>query len=263
MIPQLRLHDGSNAPRRRRVSLACAALTATLAVTAAACGSSGPSDGALAGKSATAVLTTSIKAYHRQASVGFVTKTVAGKVSTIEIGATSDTEASESVRTNTQPLLQAVLTGGTAYLRAGTQFLEEQLSLSDQQAAAYAGKWISFQKGNPGYSSIVQSLSRGEAILQFVPEQPNLRVAGDTSFGGHSVVAVTGSPSSAAAAGTTAKVTLFVSTTAPYLPLGATVEVDNTGGGNVERVATVFGKYNAKVDPKAPTGATPITSLTS
>ena len=60
-----------------------------------------------------------------------------------------------------------------------------------------------------------------------------------------------------------ATVTLFVSTTAPYLPLGATVQVNQNTGQNVERVASVYGKYNQKVDPKAPTGAIPITSLVS
>jgi hypothetical protein len=256
---------GTRAPARRphRVGLTFAALTAGLGVAASACGSSGPSEGALAGKSATAVLSLSIKAYHRQHSVSFVTKTVAGKASTVQVGATSEKAASESVRSSTVPVLQAILVDGSAYLRAGTQFLEQQLSLSTAQAAAHAGEWISFQKGNPGYSSITQSLSAAEAILEFVPEEPHLRVAGATTFGGQSAVAVTGSPATAPGAGTTATVTFFVSTTAPYLPLGATVQVNNDGGHNIERVASVYGKYNQKVDPKAPTGAVPITSLVS
>ncbi len=217
----------------------------------------------MAGKSATAILSISIKAYHRQKSVSFVTKTVAGKASTVQVGATSTDAASESVRSSTLPVLQAVLVSGTAYLRAGSQFLEQQLSLSTAQATAHAGQWISFQKGDPGYSSITQSLSAGEAIVQFVPEEPNLSVGGATTFGGQSAVAVKGSPASSSPAGTVTTVTLFVSTVAPYLPLGATVQVDDNGGRNVERVASVYGKYNHKVDPKAPTGAVPITSLTS
>ncbi len=160
------------------------------------------------------------------------------------------------------PVLQAILVDGSVYLRAGTQFLEQQLSLSTAQAAAHSGQWISFQKGDPGYSTITQSLSAGEAIVSFVPEEPKLRVAGATTFQGQSAVAVTGSPASTSG-GTVATVTMFVSTTAPYLPLGATVQVNQNTGQNVERVASVYGKYNEKVDPKAPTGAVPITSLTS
>jgi hypothetical protein len=249
--------------RSGRVALTFAALTVVLGVAASACGSSGPSEGALAGKSPTAVLSTSIKAYHLQKSVTFVTKTVAGKASTVQVGAVSATAASESVRSSTLPVLQAILVDGSAYLRAGSQFLEQQLSMSAAQAAAHAGQWISFQKGDPGYSSITQSLSAGEAIVSFVPEEPNLRVSGATTFQGQSAVAVTGSPSSSPASGTTATVTFFVSTTAPYLPLGATVQVDNDNGKNIERVASVYGKYNQKVDPKAPSGAVPVTSLVS
>jgi hypothetical protein len=259
-----RTAGGRRAPRGRRRGLVYCfvALTGVLGVTASACGNSGPSEGALAGKSATAVLSLSIKAYHRQKSVTFVTKTVAGKASTVQVGATSEKAASESVHSSTLPILQAILVNGTVYLRAGTQFLEQQLSLSTAQAAAHSGQWISFQKGNPGYSSIAQSLSAGEAIVSFVPEEPHLRVSGVTSFQGQSAVAVTGSPSSSPA-GTTDTVTLFVSTTAPYLPIGATVQVNQNTGQNVERVASVYGKYNQKVDPKAPTGAVPITSLVS
>ena len=205
----------------------------------------------------------SVKAYHHQKSVSFVTKTVAGKASTTQVGAVSEKAASESVSSSTLPVLQAVLVDGAVYLRAGTQFLEQQLGLSTSQAAAHAGQWISFQKGDPGYSTISQSLSAGEAIVSFVPEEPNLRVSGATTFQGRSAVAVTGSPASSPGAGTVATVTLFVSTVAPYLPLGATVQVNENTGKNIERVASVYGKYNQKVDPKAPTGAVPITSLVS
>ena len=175
-----------------------------LGVAASACGSSGPSEGALAGKSATAILSISIKAYHRQKSVSFVTKTVAGKASTVQVGAVSEAAASESVRSSTLPVLQAILVNGSAYLRAGSQFLEQQLSLSTAQATAHAGQWISFQKGDPGYTSITQSLSAGEAIVPFVPEEPNLRVAGVSSFQGQSAVAVSGSTASSPPAGTVA-----------------------------------------------------------
>jgi hypothetical protein len=249
--------------RRRGVAYVFVALTVLLGVAASACGNSGPSEGALAGKSATAILSLSVSAYHRQKSVSFVTKTVAGKASTVQVGATSDKAASESVSSSNVPVLQAVLVDGSVYLRAGTQFLEQQLSLSTAQASAHAGQWISFQKGDPGFSSISQSLSAGEAIVSFVPEEPKLRVAGATTFQGQSAVAVTGSPTSSSGAGTVATVTMFVSTTAPYLPLGATVQVNQNTGQNVERIASVYGKYNERVDPKAPTGAIPITSLTS
>ena len=100
VMPGHRTEPGRRAPmsRRRGVAYGFVALTAVLGVAASACGNSGPSEGALAGKSATAVLSISVKAYHRQKSVSFVTKTVAGKTSTVQVGAISKKAASESVQ---------------------------------------------------------------------------------------------------------------------------------------------------------------------
>ena len=254
--------DGADRwPRRRRVTPVSVALTATLVLAAASCSSS-PSEGALQGKSATAILSISVSAYHRQKSVHFVTKTVAGAANTVEVGATSGSAAIETVTSGTTPVLQAVLKDGTAYLRASSDVLQRTFNLKASTANANAGKWVSMEKGDPGYAAVTESLSTGDAIFQFVPEEPNLKVGGVTQFGGQTAVAVVGSPAGSVSAGTTVRVTMFVSTTAPYLPLGATLQVDNDDGTNIERVATVYGKWTQKVDPPDPQGATPITSLT-
>ncbi len=237
-------------------------LTALVAVTAAACSNSAPSEGALQGKTATAITGMSIEAYHRQQSVAFVTKTVVGKTSTVEVGATSRAgAAAETVTTNGQPVIDAVFVDNVAYLRSTASFLEHSLNLSTSTATAYAGKWISFQEGDAAYKGLVSSLSPTQAIEQFVPEEPNLRVAGATSVGGRTAVAVSGSPSGQVRAGNTAISTLFVSTTAPYLPTSSTVEVKSTTGKTAERLASVYGKYNKPVHPIAPKGATPFSSL--
>ncbi len=235
-----------------------------MAVSANACDNSGPSEGALQGKSATAITGLAITAYHRQQSVSFVTKTLVGKTTTIEVGSTTrDGSAAESVTTNGQPVIDAVLVNHVAYLRATSSVLESSLQLSASSATAYAGKWISLTEADPGYDDVVNSLSPTEAINHFVPEEPNLRVAGLTSVGGRSVVAVTGSPTAQVETGNTASTTLFVSTAAPYLPTSATVVVKSAAGQTSERLASVYGKYNEKVDPVAPKGATPISSLSS
>lgn len=227
-----------------------------MSLAAAACGNSGPSEGSLQGKTATAVVGLSVTAYHRQQSVAFVTRTVVGKTTTVEVGATDrGGAAAETVTTNGQPAIDAVLVHHVVYLRAAATFLEHSLSLSSSTATAYEGKWISFQEGDTDYEALVNSLTPTQAIQEFVPEEPNLRVAGVTSVGGHAAVAVTGSPSGQVQAGNTAATTLFVSTTAPYLPLSATV-VAKSAGKTTERLATVFGKYNEPVDPIAPKGAT-------
>jgi hypothetical protein len=241
----------------------CIAAVVGVALTAAACSSnSGPSEGALTGKTPTAIVSTSVKAYHAQTAVHFVTKTITGSQTTTQVGATSATAAVETVQSGKQALLDAVLSDGVAYLRSGSQLLQNTLGLSATAATAHAGSWISLQKGNTGYSVITQSLASSEAIAAFLPEEPGLKVDGATSFSGHDAVAVQGSPAGQLSPGSTAIVTIFVSTTAPYLPLGATLVVKNSSGKTIESAASVYGKWNLKVDPKPPSGATPITSIT-
>jgi hypothetical protein len=232
-------------------------------VIAAACGSSGPSEGALAGKSATAITSLSVTAFHHQRSLAFVTKTILGTTTTVETGATtrSGEAAAETVTTNGQPAVDAVLVNRMVYVRAVSSFLEHALNLSSSTATAYAGKWISIAQGDATYRGLVASLTPTQAIVQFVPEEPNLHVAGATSVGGRNAVAVVGSPQGQVAAGNTATTTLFVSTTAPYLPISSTVDVKSATGKTAERLVSVYGKYNDSVDPIAPKGATALSSI--
>jgi hypothetical protein len=250
--------------RRRKRSLLTASvgMTATLAITASACGSGGPSEGALQGKSATAITSLAITAFHTQKSVTFATKTVAGSKSTLESGSTSKAAASETLVSGGTPLLQSRLVSGIAYVRAGASVLQNSLHLPADVATAHAGQWISLQKGDAAYKLVVDSLSRSSAIYQFVPEEPGLHVAGATTVAGHEAVAIVGSGLGGIAAGTKATSTLFVSTTAPYLPISSTLVVKNFSGRVIERVAAVYGKWGEPVDPIAPKGATPISSLT-
>jgi hypothetical protein len=244
--------------------VASAGAVVALALTGAACSSSAaaPSEGAFAGKSPTQIISTSLQAYHRQKSVHFVTKTVAGSTSTVQVGAASAAASQETVTSGKSTVLDAILTGGTAYLRGGAQLLQNTLGLSPTAATAHQGAWISAAQGQTGYSTISQALGPSEAIATFVPESPGLKVDGATRFSGHDAVAVEGSPAGQLSAGSTGKITLFVSTTAPYLPLGATLVVKNAKGKSIESAASVYGKWNQKVNPKAPAGATPVTSIT-
>jgi hypothetical protein len=264
-VPHTLTHSEDREARRGSSLRAVAvALTALVAVTVAACGNNAPSEGGLQGKTATAITGVSVTAFHRQQSVAFVTKTSVGKTTTIEVGATDRSgAAAETVTTNGEPVIDSVLVDRVVYLRAAASFLEHSLSFSSTTATANEGKWISFQKGDTGYQALVNSLTPTQAVEEFVPEEPNLRVAGVTSVGGQTAVAVAGSPSGQVSAGNTATTTLFVSTTAPYLPLSATVVAKSAAGKTTERLASVFGKYNKPVDPIAPKRATPFSSISS
>jgi hypothetical protein len=122
---------------------------------------------------------------------------------------------------------------------------------------------LAVKKGDADYSTIASSVSPTSAIELFVPEEPHLHVAGAVTFSGHSAVAVEGTTAASSSTNDVGSVTLFVSTTAPYLPLGATLVVTNSSGQVVEREAALYGKWNKKVAPIAPKDATPVSSLTS
>jgi hypothetical protein len=257
-------HDRHPAPTtrralRRRGSIA-AIVVGGLGVLLSACGG-GPSAGALQGKSATEVVGLSISAFHRQHSFHFVSKTVYGKQTQVQIGDVSKSSAAESLQSGKHPILDAVLVDGAAYLRAGTKLLENTLALSTSVATAHSGTWLALGKGDAAYSEVADSLSATSAIEVFVPEEPNLHIAGVVTFSGQNALAVEGTSLAAPSNGGVAEVTLFVSTSSPFFPLGATLVVTNPSGKVVERDAALFGRWNERVAPRVPRGATPLASI--
>jgi hypothetical protein len=234
-------------------------VVAGLGALLSACG--GPSAGALQGKSAADVVSLSITAFHHQHSFHFVSKTVDGTQTQIQIGDVSKPSAAESVQSGSHPVLDAVLVGGVAYLRAGTKLLEGAIGLSDSAATAHSGTWLAIKKGDAAYSEVAGTLSATSAIEFFVPEQPHLRVGGVVTFSGQDALAVEGSSAAAPTNGDVGDITLFVSTVSPFLPLGATLVVKDRTGKVVERDAALFGKWNERVAPTVPRGATPLSSI--
>jgi hypothetical protein len=231
-----------------------------LVAVAAAC-SSTPTEGALQGKSPTAIVSTSIVAFHHQKSFHFVTKTVTDSSSTVQIGDISGAAAVETIQSGNVPVLQSVLAAKTVYIRAGASFLQNTFSLPASAAAAHAGMWISLDHGDGPYASVVSSLSATSAIQVFVPEEPDLRVGGATKFAGQDVVAIEGSPSGTLTPGTNAVDTLFVSTTSPYLPVAATLVITSLSGKVLQREASVFGKWNDTIKYTVPKSTTPFASI--
>lgn len=218
----------------------------------------------MAGKTPTQIVSLSVKAFHHQRSFHFVTRTVQGSHTQTQVGDVSKTAATETVAAKGSLVVQAIRSRNVAYIRAGKELLQSVLGLSAATATQQAGKWISVQKGDAAFNAVAGSLAPTAAIQLFVPEEPNLHVGGATQLGGQSAVAVVGSTAATPQAGETAVVTLFVSTTAPYLPLGGTLVVTNTDRNHtvVERQASLYGKWNESVRVEVPKNATPVSSLT-
>lgn len=245
--------------RRTMATGTTLAVLAATAATAASCG--GSPEGALAGKSATDIVSLSVTALHHQRSFHFVSKIVDGSQTQLQVGDIGKAAAAETITTGKKVVADAVLDHGTVYIRANTQLLENALSLPDTTATAETGDWVSVSKGDAVYSSVSSSLTATSAIELFVPEEPHLKVDGATTFEGQSVVAVSGSSTASPSTDVLGTVTLFVSTTAPFLPVGATLVVSQPGGKVVEREATLYGRWGERIRPLAPSGATPWSSL--
>jgi hypothetical protein len=230
----------------------------------AACGNSAPSEGALQGKTAPDIVHLSITAFHHQRSVHYATRTTGGSSSnTTQVGAVSTTKGGVTVAEGKTTLLELLLEHNVIYVRGGANVLETVLGVPTAAATAHAGKWLSVSKGEAGFLQLEAYMSPTTAIKALVPQEPDLKVAGVTQFSGQPAVAVKGSPSVGVSPGTYATVTLFVSTSAPYLPLGATLQVQSVKGNKTtERLAAVYGRWNQRLDPQVPKNAVPVATLT-
>ena len=116
----------------------------------------------------------------------------------MQVGATSETAATESVRSSTVPVLQAILVDGSAYLRAGVAVPRAATQPVDRSGGG-ARRGVDLVP--EGESRLLQHHAvpqRGRGNCPVRAEEPHLRVAGATTFGGQSAVAVTGSPATAA-----------------------------------------------------------------
>jgi hypothetical protein len=148
---------------------------------------------------------------------------------------------------------------GAAYLRGDAAFLQNGLGFSVSGAASYAGKWISFGPADPGYQQLVSGDTLGSALSESTPSG-TLTLTPTRTVGGRQVVGVSGGlPPDMARGGATGSVVLYVSTTAPYLP----VEVVERGslGGQSGTATITFSGWGEPVVVQAPAGAVAFASL--
>ena len=120
---------------------------------AAACGNSGPSEGALAGKTATAVTAHPFGPF--TAAVGAVFhQDVVGKDHHAPGRCDQRVRRRvETVTTNGVPVIDAVVVDHVAYVRTTQAVLEQTFSLPAGTASSYSGKWISLSSGDAGYQA--------------------------------------------------------------------------------------------------------------
>lgn len=232
-------------------------------VLAAACGSSstGPGTGTLTGKDATEVLALAQAAMTAaNQSFHFVDETKQGSSTVTLIGDDTSGGAHQTVEGSISALEVLRTASGGLYVRGASVALERALGLSTTVAAANAGKWISLQPDDAPYTTVAVALDPQKEIESYIPTAP-LQLEKPRDFRGRVVIGVTGAAPSSAASGTGKTVTLYVPTKAPYTPLGATLSYGSGSTSGIE--AVVFGDWGETINPSAPSGAVPYSSLVS
>ncbi len=174
---------------------------------------------------------------------------------------TYDVATGQGVQTITggdQGNARLVVLPSIAYMNADAAFLQNALGMPALEALHYGGQWLSVSPGDPVYAQIVSGVTLPSALLESTPTG-HLTVVRAT-FDGRAVMAVRGGlPKDAAASGAAGTTTLYVSTTAPYLPV-AVVE-HGTLSGQSGTTTIRFSAWHEPVTAQAPTGATPISAI--
>ncbi len=139
------------------------------------------------------------------------------------------------------------------YVRANSGALKTFFGLPAALAARFAGRWISFKHGQPGYQSVTAGVTVPEVIseLRLRPPLSTLPAAAN----GGSLVRIRG-----------------IAPAAEGAPAGATAIIDVTGAGRVlpvsmqisfgnDRSVMTFSDWGETVHVKAPINPVPISSV--
>jgi hypothetical protein len=247
-------------------------LGTTLALGLAACGSSSGSGASsdhaasttgitLVGKSASQVVSIAMAAATAKGSVHLVsTDTGAGAPG----GSTYDVarnEGKQTVSGGTTGTASLVLISGVAYVQGDAAFLQNTFGFPANAASTYAGMWISFQSTDTGYQQIVDGDTLASALADSTPSGA-VALKGTSVIDHKTVLAVSGGlPPNVSGAGVTGSVVLYVSTTAPFLPVELVEQ--GTVSGQSGTTTVVFSTWGEDVLVLAPTNATPISALTT
>lgn len=223
----------------------------------AGCG--GSAAGALSGKSATQILSTSLAAAVAQRGVHYeLQASTSTQHQTIE-GDAGPNEGIQEV-TNGSDEVEVELVDGTAYLQGNAGGLEAEVDLSASMASAYAGRWIAVSSADTLFEPIAAAVTEHGIISQLTPTG-KLHTASPGKVEGQEAIAVIGGLPGSVAQGVTGEAILYVSTKAPDVP----VAFQGTASNSSEKVTDVgvFNRWGERLALTAPSGAVPYSALSS
>jgi hypothetical protein len=242
------------APRTKLVGLLAAVVwAAVLAVILLLVFGSSDTASGLSGKAASQVLAVTLAAARSEGSVHVA---ATGPSETYDIGLN---EGTQTISGGTEGNATLVVVPDRAYVKGDAAFLENDLGLSSSVASLYAGKWISFDPTDPDYQAVIDGDTVGSTLSESTP-QGQLTLSSARTFEGQNVVEVSGGLGEALTKqGVTGSDVLYVSTSAPYLPVAFIQSTSLNGQSNTLKLT--FSSWGEKVSVRAPTGATPFSSI--
>ena len=154
--------------------------------------------------------------------------------------------------------LDVIFTGGTAYVRGDAYTLYYALAMTHDNAAKYAGQWISIRPTDTPYNQIAQTFTIDGTISSFLPQGTPLIVGKPTKLDGIETTPVTGrAPANSTLKSGVLRVYLSNRT---HLPVGSgIVGLSSSGARNSEVVK--FLSWGHPVNVTAPQGAVPYSSI--
>ena len=255
---------GAAAPQTRRTSVPgmrhritpCAVAFGTAVLFLTSLGIGGPPIGA-SPPSPAQLLSQSVNAAHGSSAMEFVDTTTTGSVHQKLVGNVSPATAVEQVTGAGAPVTVELI-GGVVYVQAGTDVLQNSLSLPAAGAKAGNGKWIAVHPDDAAFSLLTQRLTIDNELDSYIPAS-HIKYGRARTIGGHRVMTITGTVSPSVANGAVGSAFLVVRQKSPHLPVEGGIAIRKNG--TVLNEAAAFTAWGSKVSLQPPTGAIPYASL--
>jgi hypothetical protein len=216
----------------RRFYLVLPVIAVTLATSSLGAGA--------ATKTAAQILQISVSSMKTEGSFHYdSTSSIAGKVAL-----SLSTDSSLTYGTQTQKLDGGTettrLIGTTLYMYANAKAYAQDF---DVAKTTLANKWVLVPSTNKNYGNIADAILV-KSVMQQLLDIGSVKDVGTASFDGHTALELRGN------AGASGNETIYVSTTAPYLPIGLSAEATEEGHKILNEL--VFSKWGEKFSVKVP-----------
>lgn len=188
---------------------------------------------------------------------GTCTNVSSGASVGLSFGATTESasnSAEQTIHFNAASA-EARLVAGTAYVKMNAKFIELDFGRSAPQLAS---RWISLTRSDAAYRDVVTGMLLPSVLSQVLPAG-TLSKSKPTTLFGVGVIAISGS-ANARLGLTSSKQTMFVSTSAPFLPVA--LDAAGRSRGIPTTLTVTFSHWGQGLHVAAPASALPISATT-